>query len=94
MHVNLIIQTTGIEDTGKTVFEVTGYVWDKNNLQGSAVIFKETEFAQIPTEEMNINLWATALLRGLVARMEETFLWVDQRPEAVLMKNVIEDKKH
>lgn len=94
MHVNLLVQTTGIEETGKTSFQVVAYVWDKADLQGSITLVERTEFAQIPGEDINLNLWATSLLRGLVARMEETFLWTDQRPEAILMKNAIEDKQN
>lgn len=93
MRVNLHATTFFDEHRGKTDFEVEIYVHDEVRLVGHASLYKALEFAQQPDENMNLNLWATALLRGLVARMEETFVYVDERPPAVLMQNAIDNKK-
>lgn len=93
MRVNLHVTTFFDEHRGKTDFEVEVYVHEETKLVGHITLYKSLEFAQQPDEQMNLNLWATALLRVLVARMEETFVYVDERPSAVLIKNAIEAKK-
>lgn len=93
MRVNLYVHTSFAEDGGQTYFEVKAYVHDQTGLIGAATLYDNIEFAQQPDEEMNLNLWATAILRGLVARMEDTFVYVDQRPQAVLIQDAIERYK-
>lgn len=94
MHVNLMVDTYFEEDGGQTYFRVHAYVHDETGLIGQAKLYESIEFAQQPHEDMNLNLWATALLRGLVAQMEDTFVYVNQRPQAILIKNAIEQHKH
>lgn len=93
MRVNLNVSTFFDEHRGKTQFDVDVYVHNESGMIGSIRLLEIMDFAQQPDEDMNLNLWATALLRGLVARMEETFVYVDQRPSAVLIQNAIDNKK-
>lgn len=93
MRVNLNVSTFFDERRGKTQFDVDVYVHNESGMIGSIRLLEIMDFAQQPDEDMNLNLWATALLRGLVARMEETFVYVDQRPSAVLIQNAIDNKK-
>lgn len=92
MRVNLHVDTSFNPTIGKTEFQVIVYVHTDDNPMGSMTLYDSVDYAQQPDETMNLNLWATAILRGLAARMEETFVYVDQRPEAVLIKNVHENK--
>lgn len=90
--VNLHVDTSFHPTGGHTTFKVEVYVHPDDGPMRSAYIYEETIFAQQPHEDMNLNLWATSIVRGLAARMEETFIYVDQRPQAILMKDTIEPK--
>lgn len=90
MRVNVTATTGYVEGINQTNFEVIAYVHDDRGLVGRAVLYTSTEYAQQPGEDMNLNLWATSILRGLAARLEETFVYVDQRPPVVLTKHAIE----
>lgn len=92
MRVNMHVDTSFSPVTGRTGFEIRVYAHDDNEHMRHGVIYESVEFAQQPNEDMNLNLWATALLRGLVARMEETFLWVEHRPQAILIEDLGEHK--
>lgn len=92
MRVNLFAETSFSPATGKTQFEVRAYVHEDDEPMRTGLLYEEVCFAQQPTEDMNLNLWATAILRGLAARMEETFVYVDNRPPAVLTKTLQERK--
>lgn len=92
MRVNMNVDTSFSPVTGRTGFEIHVYVYDDEGPMRHGVIYESVEFAQQPNEEMNLHLWATALLRGLVARMEETFLWVEHRPQAILIEDLREHK--
>jgi hypothetical protein len=93
MHVNLAVNTVAFSSSRETRFEVSVFVHDEDRMIGHAKLYSRDEWAQRPDETTNLNLWVTAMLRGLVARLEETFVYVDQRPEALLMKNAIERYK-
>lgn len=90
--VNLHIDTSFLPQHGQTKFKVEVYVHPDEGLMRDAILYEEIIFAQQPHEDMNLNLWATSIVRGLAARMEETFIYVDQRPQAILMKDTIEPK--
>lgn len=93
MHVNLLVHAIASEESGKTDIQVIAHVHDHRDIIGSALLYHSDRQETIPGDETNLNLWATALLRGVVAGMEERFLWTDQRPEATLIKNAIESKQ-
>lgn len=93
MHVNLLVHVIAMEHTAKTDIQVVAHVHEGQEIIGSATLHHLYRQEQRPADDTNLNLWAIAILRGLVANMEETFVYVDQRPPAILIKDAIEQKR-
>lgn len=93
MRVNIQAGTLYMPHCDKTQFEVVVYVHDEPGGMGRKVLYKSDAYAQQPDENMNLNLWIVATLRGLVARLEEDFVYTDERPPAVLIDDVRKEQK-
>lgn len=92
MRVGIGVTTYLSPSDGETYVQASVYVHGEVEIIGSKVLYQYHRREQVPADDTNLNLWTIALLRGLVSNMETDFVYTDHRPEAVLIKDVIEDK--